>query len=391
MLFNEIRLLPGHPYFPPSLQHRDLSFQMDSQESIIEFSELLTALKKIYGLKKGMPIVLSGGTHFALEIAIDNLIEGTDIALVVGSGTSSDNIRSMISGSCPAIDQFPCAEDHSIDTGLLKAKLEEKPYKVVIIPHAEVDLGIKHDIRQIGKIVREFGSFLIVDATSTIGAEEFSQDSWNVDIACSNSNWGLAAPPGLAICSVSQRALDALRKRKEKIKSKYRNMTILSQSMGQILAVEEKIPLDSFPMGLIYLLNNSTKAILEEGLAEYQSQHRLMSRVFRQSLTNMGIPTSPVEDSQAVGSLTVGQLPESLPPTEFHSWLAKQKLYLGKSNSNAFQIGHVGFLDFGTIIQAIFAIENALLGMEHPVEPNAGIFAIASIKKDIENLISDKK
>ncbi|MFX1512453.1 MAG: aminotransferase class V-fold PLP-dependent enzyme, partial [Promethearchaeota archaeon] len=315
--------MPGEPFFPTSYyQNKDLSLRMNPQEFIIEFSELLTSLKQIYGLKKGTPIVLGGGAHFALETIIDNLIEDKDIVLVVGSGQTSETIVSMISASCKAIDRMPYSEDHSIDMDLLKAKLEEKPYKAVIIPHAERDLGIKNDIRTAGKLIREEGRFLIVDATSTIGAEKFSQDSWNVDIAFSNSNWGLAAPPGLAILSVSQRALDALKMRKEGLKSKYRDLSLLSQMMWQIIGVEEKVPINDFPIGLIYILNNSIKAILEEGLIEYQSQHKLMSTAFRHCLTNVLIPVFPLEDDHAVGTLTVGHLPEKLNPTEFHSRLA---------------------------------------------------------------------
>ncbi|MFX1512057.1 MAG: hypothetical protein ACFFCQ_05690 [Promethearchaeota archaeon] len=42
-------------------------------------------------------------------------------------------------------------------------------------------------------------------------------------------------------------------------------------------------------------------------------------------------------------------------------------------------------------MQAGFSLENVLLSMGHPFEPNAGISAISSITRDAKNLVNEKK
>jgi hypothetical protein len=52
-------------------------------------------------------------------------------------------------------------------------------------------------------------AMLFVDGVSSIASIDFQQDAWGVDLAVSGSQKGFMMPPGLALLSVSGKALDA--------------------------------------------------------------------------------------------------------------------------------------------------------------------------------------
>src|SRR4029079_8553614 len=46
------------------------------------------------------------------------------------------------------------------------------------------------------------------DAVAGLGAVDVRQDEWGVDVVCAGSQKALMCPPGIALCSASDRALD---------------------------------------------------------------------------------------------------------------------------------------------------------------------------------------
>ena len=55
---------------------------------------------------------------------------------------------------------------------------------------------------------------MVVDVISGLGADEFKQDEWSVDVAVGGSQKGLMIPPGLSFCSVSKKAWGEIEKSK---------------------------------------------------------------------------------------------------------------------------------------------------------------------------------
>ena len=95
--------------------------------------------------------------------------------------------------------------DNALQTGL---------YDLITITHNETSTGLMNPVAEIGKLLKEqYPDILfLVDAVSSMGGVKIKTDEWGIDVCITSSQKALGLPPGLSICSVSERAINAGRK-----------------------------------------------------------------------------------------------------------------------------------------------------------------------------------
>lgn len=94
----------------------------------------------------------------------------------------------------------PEAVDQALATGR---------YDAITVVHNETSTGVLNDLGAIAEVVRRYpGVTFLVDAVSSMSATPIPVDAWGIDVCLSGTQKALALPPGLAIASVSERALD---------------------------------------------------------------------------------------------------------------------------------------------------------------------------------------
>ncbi|MEM2192270.1 MAG: aminotransferase class V-fold PLP-dependent enzyme, partial [Candidatus Hadarchaeales archaeon] len=84
------------------------------------------------------------------------------------------------------------------------------------ITYNETSVGLLNPLEELAKIVKEHGKLLFVDAVSAMGGVEIKVDEWGIDVCFSSSQKCFGIPPGLAMASVSQAALEKSEKMKDK-------------------------------------------------------------------------------------------------------------------------------------------------------------------------------
>ena len=77
----------------------------------------------------------------------------------------------------------------------------------VFIQATESSTGVSHDVEAIGKIVAATDAILVVDAITGLGTSVLEIDAWGLDVVIGGSQKAVMIPPGLAYCSVSEKAL----------------------------------------------------------------------------------------------------------------------------------------------------------------------------------------
>src|SRR5271168_1073741 len=156
--------------------------------------------------------------------------------------------------------------------------------KVLGIVHAETSTGACQPIDGLGAICREFDTLLVVDTVTSLGCIPVALDAWGVDAAYSCTQKGLGCPPGLSPCSFSQRALDAINRRKTKVQSWYLDLTLLPKYWG-----EERAYHHTAPISMVYALREGLRLVLEEGLQARWDRHQVNHRALKAGLIAMGL------------------------------------------------------------------------------------------------------
>ena len=104
-------------------------------------------------------------------------------------------------------------DDIKIDLGscLTSQMLEEyddKGYTAFMVNICETSSGVHYDIDLISDFCRRNNLFLVVDAVSSFLADYINMSEHGVDVVITGSQKALACPPGIAIITLSGRAVD---------------------------------------------------------------------------------------------------------------------------------------------------------------------------------------
>jgi aspartate aminotransferase-like enzyme len=96
-----------------------------------------------------------------------------------------------------------------VDPAALRKELATGQYDAVTLIHNETSCGCLSDLPAIMAVVRDFPDVIsIVDTVSSFSALPIKKDELGIDVLITGSQKALALPPGMAIFSVSKRALD---------------------------------------------------------------------------------------------------------------------------------------------------------------------------------------
>jgi len=114
-----------------------------------------------------------------------------------------------------ALDCGLPADDLSVEWGqaitpeLLDAKLKSGDYDLVTVCLNETSTGIMNPVKELAAVVKKYPGVLIaVDAVSAMTGVKIEVDAWGLDVCLASTQKAFGLPPGLAVCSVSQAALD---------------------------------------------------------------------------------------------------------------------------------------------------------------------------------------
>ena len=176
--------------------------------------------------------------------------------------------------------------------------------RIVAIVHAETSTGVLQPLEEISKIVHQNGALLLVDAVTSLGGAPVKIDEWGVDVCYSGTQKCLSCPPGLSPVTFNEQAIEKIRNRKKEVLSWYFDMTMLEKYWGP-----ERVYHHTAPISMIYALRESLRIVLEEGLEERFSRHRLNHRALVAGIEAMGM-SMLVPENERLPMLNAIRIPE---------------------------------------------------------------------------------
>lgn len=174
----------------------------------------------------------------------------------------------------------------------------------------------------------------------------------------------MAAPPGLAAITVSEKAWEVIKKNDDKV-GFYLDLLAYKKYY------EEKKQTPYTPsVNLTYALNVALDLVLEEGIENRVKRHERLAKATRAGLEAMGIELFAKERARSV-TVTSAKYPEGIEDSKFRGILSNkynivvaggQKHLAGK----IFRIGHMGICGEKEVLATLACVELALkeLGFE---------------------------
>lgn len=181
-----------------------------------EFAGLMRQLREdLVRIVHGDPdqyvsVLFCGSGTLNIDVCINSLLPENKKVLIINNGAYSARAVEICQYyGLPYIDlQFP--SDQRPDLAAVEKTLRENPdIALVHTTHNETGTGILNPIREIGKLVHQYGAVFTVDTTSTLAMRPIDIAADNIDFCMASAQKGLMAMTGLSFVIGSRALIEA--------------------------------------------------------------------------------------------------------------------------------------------------------------------------------------
>jgi len=342
------------------------------------YERALENLKGVFQTSNEVLGFAASGTG-ALESAVSNLIFPDDVACVASAGKFGERWAEICRSYCADLGHLDLEWGERIEGEAVAEFLDgmEKKPRAVFATLSETSTGVVHDVEGIAKAAHEHGAVCVIDAISGLAAADLPQDDWGVDVVISGSQKALMTPPGLALASVGDRAMEMAMERE----GNRFYFDWMRARKGQ-LAEPPSSPFT--PAVTLWLaLDVALRMILEEGMPNVLERHAVLARAARAGIAGLGLERFGA-DFDGSNVVTAASLPEGIDGALVPK-LMRDKYGVtaaggqGQLKGKIVRIAHCGYFGAFDIVISLGALEMALRDLGHEVEPGAGIAAAQQV------------
>jgi len=337
--------------------------------------EVREGLKYLFQTKNEVLIFASSGTG-AMEGAVTNTLCAGDKALVVQGGKFGERWANICKVYGVHAKIIHVEWGRAVDPEMIKKALEVEPaIKAVFIQASETSTGVRHPVKEIAGIVKNYeNTILVVDAITGIGVFNLPTDEWNLDVVVGGSQKALMLPPGLAFAALTDKAWRFIEKstlpkfyfdfRKE-LKTIKDNQSAYTPAVSLVIGLREVL-----------------RMIKEEGLEHVFARTARMAKATREAMKALGLQLfAPDSPSDAVTAVVA---PQGVDGQKVVKVLReKHNITIAGGQDQAkgkiFRIAHFGYMDTYDIVSAVAAVELTLKELGHPVELGKGVKAALEV------------
>ena len=262
----------------PTIGHLDPQF-------LEMLNDIRDMLQVVFQTKNRLTLAVSGTGSAGMETCVVNLIEPGDKMLVCIAGVFGRRMADVAQRARAQVTTIEVPWGQVFTPEMVQdAIVEQGPFKVVAIVHAETSTGAAQPIVAISELVHRSGGLLLVDAVTSLGGIEVDVDGWGLDACYSGTQKCLSCPPGLSPVTFSLAALAVLSNRPTKVQSWYLDMNLVRQYWGS-----ERLYHHTAPVNMNYALHEALTIVLEEGLPARWQRHMQQHLALKAKLEALGL------------------------------------------------------------------------------------------------------
>lgn len=262
-------------------------------------TEVMGLYRCVFETANEQTFLVDGTSRAGIEAALVSLLEPGDRVLVPVFGRFG-HLLVEIAQRCGA-------EVHTISTEwgtvftpeAIEAAVRTVQPKLVAIVQGDTSTTMLQPLAEIGRIAHDHGALLYVDATASIGANEFLTDAWQIDAATAGLQKCLGGPSGSAPITLSDAAVAVIGGRRHveagirvdsdvahgvRIASNYLDLAQIMDYWGP-----RRLNHHTEATSMLYAAREAARLVLAEGLDAAIARHHLHGTAMLEGLKGLGL------------------------------------------------------------------------------------------------------
>lgn len=312
-------------------------------EFLTMLDEIAERLRSVFLTNNQMTFAISGTGSAGMEAALVNVLEPRDMAVVCVNGVFGGRLAdiAMRAGASVVRIESPWGEPIAADA-VADAMRAHPDAKVFALVHAETSTGVAQPIPEIAEIVRGHPALFVLDAVTSLAGMRVEVDTWGVDVCYSGTQKCLSVPPGLSPITLSDHAMEIVRKRTTPVQSWYLDVTMLEQYWGS-----DRVYHHTAPVAMLAALHAGLGLALSEGLEARWERHAQVGAMLAKELTSRGFSYVAPEGAR-LPMLHCVRLPEGVDEAKTRTRLLSEYgielgAGLGPFRGECWRIGLMGY------------------------------------------------
>jgi len=353
----------------PMVSHRSAAFEAvyERARDGLEYVFRNSTLDRTRTDDDGTGLLLNGTATMGMEAAVANLAGEDDEVVALVNGKFGRRFARIAErhADCTRIE---VEWGDSFDLEAVAAAVSAET-DVVTMVHNETSTGLLNPVAGVGAIAAEHDARFLVDGVTSIGGDVFCIDEWNVDVAVTDAQKALAAPPGISAVYVTADATGAIDGETAPF---YEDLDWHLRKAG-----DDQTPFTS-AVPLFRAMAEAVEEIRAEGIERRIRRHRRQAAAFREGFTAMGLEMFPDADGATVYSNTVTAiaLPGDADPDEFFDGVAERNVSISGGQAHLggdiFRVSNMGNLEAEQILRGVRTVGAALRDAGADVDVEAG-------------------
>lgn len=359
----------------PTIGHLDPAF-------ITMMDELKELLQYAFQTRNSMTMPVSAPGSAGMETCFVNLVEPGDQVIVCQNGVFGGRMRENVerSGGIAIVIEDPWGD--AIDPNKLEDALKSHPEaKIVAMVHAETSTGAQSDIASLVQLAHQYDCLTIVDSVTSLGGIPLKVDEWKIDAIYSGSQKCLSCTPGIAPVSFSERALEKIRNRKNKVQSWFLDLNLVMGYWGE---GAKRAYHHTAPINALYALHEALLILKEEGLENAWMRHQKNHLILKAGLEALGL-TFVVKERDRLPQLNAVSIPPGIEDAVARKRLLNEfNLEIGAGlGALAGKVWRIGLMGYSSrrenILLCVGALESVLGSMGAPINHGVALAAMQDL------------
>ena len=376
MIDETLTMIPGptpvHPRILAALARPTVSHVAPA--FVETFRRALADFRALGQSATARPVIVSGGGTLSMEIALVNTVAPGEKVLVVSQGYFGDRYADLAAAFGIHADVLRSEWGHAVAPAAVAEKLAKTTYAAVTVTHVDTSTGTAAPVGEYAKLLNGRDEIFILDGVCATGGVDEPFDTWGVDVLLTAAQKAIGAPPGLALCLFSERAVGR-RKGKAAVPAYYADLLRwlpIMEDPGRYFATPCVNEVVAFAEAL--------RILHEEGLPARFERHKRIGRAVRAGLEVLGLALVTDPGCRA-DTLSVVFHPKAVEDLPFRKEMASRGIVvagcLGPLAGKAFRMGHMGNIGSGEVTRALQAVEDSLRALGAPASPGSAVAAAA--------------